>query len=433
METPDVKRTTSAGEIPNPGRTVASRRRFLFGTVGVTGAAILVACGGQAASPTAAPAPAQPIAPIVPTATAASAAAASTAPTATAAAAAAPAPTPLVFPTAAPGELLINGAGSSFDNPLFSKAFSEYNKANPKIKINYGSVGSGAGIQQFTKGTVDFGASDAPMTDQQITDSGGDAIHLPVTLGPAAVSYNLPGIAEGVKLTGVVLGDIFMGKITAWNDPAIVKLNPDVKLDNTPIAVVHRSDGSGTTDIFTSYLTSISPDWKTNVGFGSSVKWPVGIGGKGSEGVAGQVKQTPGGIGYFELAYAQANKLTSAAIDDGSGNYLLPGPDGASACAANVASKVPSDLRIRIAGCGGGVKGAYPISGFSWVILHKTQKDTEHGQALANLFWWMIHSGQSFAKDLNYAPLPDAIVKLGEEKLKGIVTADGKLALTVST
>jgi phosphate transport system substrate-binding protein len=421
LESSDVKRTTSAGATTSVARPQSTRRGFLFGAIGLAGAAILLAgCGGPAATPTDTPAPVQAIKPIVPTAAAAAAPAAA-------------APTAVPLLTAPAGVLLINGAGSSFDNPLFSKAFSEYGKANPKFQINYQSVGSGAGIQQFTKGTVDFGASDAPMTDQQISDAGGDAIHLPITLGPAAVAYNLPGIAEGVKLTGLVLGDIFLGKITAWNDPAIVKLNPDVKLDNTPIAVVHRSDGSGTTDIFTSYLTSISPDWKTKVGFGSSVNWPVGIGGKGSEGVAGQVKQTPGGIGYFELAYAKANNLTSAAIDDGSSNFLLPAADGASACAANVASTVPADLRIRIAGCGGGAKGAYPISGFSWVILHKNQKDPAHGQALANLFWWMIHDGQAFSAALSYVPLPAAIVKLGEEKLRGIVTSDGKPALTVAT
>ena len=303
MNSNDVKRITSESGTPGRRDGRSTRRGFIFGAIGLTGAAILVAgCGGQAAAPTAAPIAVATVAPqpIIPTATPA--------------AAAAPAATAVVLPTAAPGETLINGAGSSFDNPLFSKAFSEYNKANPKIKVNYQSVGSGAGIQQFTKGTVDFGATDAPMTDQQITDAGGDPIHLPVTLGPAAVAYNLPGVDEGLKLTGPVLADIFLGKITNWNDPAIAKLNSDKKLPDAPIAVVHRSDGSGTTDIFTSYLSSISPDWKSKVGLGTAVNWPVGIGGKGSEGVAGQVKQTPGGIGYFELAYAKSNTLTSAAI-----------------------------------------------------------------------------------------------------------------------
>jgi phosphate transport system substrate-binding protein len=371
----------------------------------LTGAAIaVVACGGQEA-----PVPVQ-----APTATAASAAApAGAAPTPTAAAAA---------PAANGSALLINGAGSSFDNPLFSKAFGEYTKAHPTVQINYQSVGSGAGIQQLTKGTVDFGATDAPMDDKQISDAGGDIVHIPVTLGAASIAYNLPNVAEGLKLTGAVLADIFLGKITAWNDPALMKLNPDAKLDNTPIAVVHRSDGSGTSDIFTTFLSQTSPDWKSKVGNGTSVNWPVGIGGKGSEGVAGQVKQTVGGIGYFELAYAKQNKLTSAAIDDGTGNFALPSSDGASTCAASVAS-YPADLRQRIAGCSG--KGVYPISGLSWIVLHKELKDSAKGAAMVDLLWWLVHDGQSFGKDLFYAPLADNLVKADEEKLRGI-TSGGK-------
>jgi phosphate transport system substrate-binding protein len=318
--------------------------------------------------------------------------------------------------------LLINGAGSSFDNPLFSKAFGEYAKAHPSVQINYQSVGSGAGIQQLTKGTVDFGATDAPMSDQQIKDAGGDIIHIPVTMGAVSIGYNLSGIAEGLKLNGSVLGDIYLGKITAWNDAAITKLNPDQKLDSTPVAVVHRSDGSGTSDIFTTYLSQSNADWKSKVGNGTAVNWPVGIGGKGSEGIAGQVKQTPGGIGYFELAYAKQNKLTSAAIDDGTGNFALPTTDGASACAASVSS-FPPDMRQRIAGCSG--KGAYPISGLSWIVLHKEQKDPTKGAAIVDLLWWLVHDGQGFAKDLFYAPLPDNLVKTNEGLLKGI-TSGGK-------
>lgn len=323
--------------------------------------------------------------------------------------------------------ILLNGAGSTFDNPLFSKAFSEYGKLHPNISVNYQSVGSGAGIQQLTQNTVDFGASDAPMTDKQITDAGGDVIHVPVTLGAVSVAYNLPGVEEGLKLTGNVLADIFLAKITAWNDPAIAKLNSDRKLPETPIAVVHRSDGSGTTDIFTTYLSAVSPDWKQKVGSGTSVNWPTGLGGKGSEGVSGQVKQTPGGIGYFELAYARQNSLTSAAIDNGSGTYLLPSSDGASACAAGAAAKMPADLRVRIAGCSG--NDAYSISGFSWVVLHQKQTDKARGEALVNLLWWLIHDGQSFAKDLYYAPLPAQVVKLNEEKLRS-VTYQGQTLLT---
>lgn len=400
----------------NPGdrgtRHLATRRGFLTGIIGMAGVAIAVAaCGGQ----TAPPATTVPVVPAAAAPTAAAPAAAA-APTATAA--------------SSGNALLLNGAGSSFDNPLFSKAFSEYGKLHPELKVNYQSVGSGAGIQQFTKATVDFGASDAPMTDQQIIDAGGDAIHLPVTLGPVAVAYNLPGVVEGVQLTGANIADIFLGKITTWNDPALLKNNAGKNLPSTPIAVVHRSDGSGTSDIFTSYLSSISPDWKSKVGFGSAPNWPTGIGGKGSEGVAGQVKQTPGGIGYFELAYAKTNNLTSAAIDDGTGKFLLPAADGASACAGAVAASMPADMRIRIAGCGGTAPGAYPISGFSWIVLHQKQGDATRGAALTNLLWWLIHDGQSFAKDLSYAPLPDAVVKKGEEKLRS-VTANGQPLLKV--
>ncbi len=409
------------------------RRRLLQGLLGMAGGAVVMtACGGASVVPTPtppAPSAATPTPASAATSTPAPQAGTTPAPTSPAAATPAAAATPTPAAATSGSSLLINGAGSSFDNPLFSKAFSEYSKLNPKVKVNYQSVGSGAGIQQFTKGTVDFGATDAPMSDQQIADAGGDVIHLPVTLGPVALAYNLPGVAEGIKLSGPVLADIYLGKLTVWNDPAIAKLNPEVKLPDTPIAVVHRSDGSGTTDIFTSYLSAISAEWKQKVGLGTSVNWPVGLGGKGSEGVAGAVKQTPGGIGYFELAYAKQNSLTSAAIDDGTGSFVLPSPDGTSLCAANAAGAMPADLRIRIAGCGGTAKGAYPISGMSWVVLHQKQKDAAMGTALANLLWWLIHDGQKFAKDLSYAPLPDPVVRKGEEKLRS-VTVDGKPALS---
>lgn len=376
------------------------RRRFLTATVSMVGTLVVVAaCGQSTASPTSAP-----------TAPATSAGATTHATSASG-------------QVAGGQQLLLNGAGSTFDYPLFSKAFSEYSKLHPNIKVNYQSVGSGAGIQQFAKGTVDFGATDAPMSDQQIKDAGGDVIHLPITLGAVSVAYNLPGVKEGLKLDGPALADIYLGKITSWNAPAIAKLNSGVTLPNSPIAVVHRSDGSGTTDIFTTYLSQVSADWKSKVGSGTAVKWPVGIGGKGSEGVAGQVTQTPGGIGYFELAYAKQNNLTSAAMSNGAGAFLLPSSAGASDCAAGAARNMPADLRVRIAGCTG--QNVYPISGFSWVILHRNQQDQAKGEAIFSLFSWLVTQGQSYAKDLYYAPLPDPVVKLDQEKLRS-ATYQGK-------
>jgi phosphate transport system substrate-binding protein len=405
----------------------ASRRAFLGWMAGAgAGAVALAACGGSVApSPTAAasaqtPTPAASVqtptpAPPHPT----------TVPPTTAAGASAPAAAPSPAGTETP--VLLTGAGSTFDYPLFSKTFAVYHDQHPAVQVNYQSVGSGAGIQQLTKGVVDFGASDAPMTDQQIQEAGGGIIHLPVTLGTVAISYNLPDVGDGLKLTGAVLAEIYLGTITRWNDRAIAALNPDRTLPDLPIAVVHRSDGSGTTDIFTTYLAAVSPTWKQRVGSGTAVSWPVGIGGKGSEGVAGQVRQTIGAVGYFELAYAMQNRLTSAAIADGAGTYLPPTSDGASACAAAAAASLPTDLRVRIAGCS--APGAYPIAGFSWVLLRQQQTDRTKGTALVNLLWWLIHEGQGYARDLFYAPLPAAVVRRGEEKLRS-VTWQGQPLLT---
>lgn len=404
-----------------------SRRAFLLAAPSAAVLAALAACGPSATTPsqlasssatpsggaTASPA-SSPASTAPSTATAATSTSSPTAPTAGTGVA-----SPATTGSIAGGQtILLNGAGSTFDYPLFSKVFAEFSKVYPNVSVNYQSVGSGAGIQQLTKGTVDFGASDAPMSDQQIQDAGGDVLHVPITLGAVAVAYNLDGISAGLKLTGSLLADMYLGKVTTWNDPAIVNLNPGAKLSNLPIAIVHRSDGSGTTDIFTTYLSTVSSDWKSAVGSGTAVSWPVGIGGKGSEGVSGQVKQTPGGLGYFELAYAKQNSLTSAAIDDGAGQFLLPSSDGASACAAGSAGTLPTDLRVRIAGCTGA--NVYPISGFSWVVLHKNQKDKGKGEALTDLLWWLVHQGQSFAPALYYAPLPNAVVARDEERLRGV-------------
>lgn len=323
--------------------------------------------------------------------------------------------------------ITLNGAGSSFDNPLFSKAFSEYTKINPGVRVNYQSVGSGAGIKQLTEKTVDFGASDAPMTDDQLKAAGGpDAvIHVPVTLGAVAITYNLPGLSAPLKLDGATLAAIFEGTITKWNDDAIKKLNDGVDLPGTDIAVVERSDGSGTTNIFTTYLASVSSDWKDKVGVGLSVKWPVGIGAKGSEGVAGQVGQLEGAITYVELSYAEQNKLATADVQNSAGSFVAPSAKGATACAAASASKLPTDLRVMIAGCTGSDAAIYPISGFSWVVLATNQTDPAKGAALVGLLDWLIHDGQQYGADLSYAPLPNAVVEQATARLQ-LVTANGQ-------
>lgn len=315
------------------------------------------------------------------------------------------------------------GAGSSFDNPLFSKQFSEYNKANG-LKINYQSVGSGAGIAQLTAKTVDFGASDAPMNGKQDSAVSGPVVHIPITAGAVAIAYNLPDVKDTLQFTPGVLANIFLGKITKWNDPAIAAINKDVKLPSTGIVVAHRSDGSGTTNIFTTYLAKVSDDWNKTVGKGSSVNWPKGLGGKGSEGVGGLVKQTPGAIGYIELAYAVQNNMPYARIQNKSGNYISPSIPAVSA-AANI--QIPADTKVSLTNTD--AADGYPISGFSWVILYKEQKygdrSADRAGRLVKLIEWMIHDGQQYSSALTYAPLSSAAVSAGDGVLK-TVTYDGK-------
>ncbi len=316
----------------------------------------------------------------------------------------------------------LTGAGSTFDSPLFSKLFDLYNQ-QCKVQVNYQSVGSGAGIEQLTKKTVQFGATDAPMTDDQLNAAGGDVLHIPVTIGAVPVGYNLPGVKSGVKLSGDVLAKIFLGQITKWSDPAIKALNAGTNLPDLDIAVVHRSDGSGTSFIFTSYLSAASPDWKSKVGAATSVEWPAGAGGKGSEGVAGLVKQTPGAIGYFELAYAVQNNITVASLQNQAGKFVDPTSDGASAAAASAITNLPPDLRATFVNAPG--DASYPIAGFSWVVINANQSDAKVAQSLVSLLWWVTHDGQKYAKDLSYAPLPEQVQKLDEAQLKK-VTAGGK-------
>ena len=313
--------------------------------------------------------------------------------------------------------LLINGAGATFPFPLYSKWFAEYNKLHPDLKFNYQSIGSGGGVKQITERTVDFGASDAPMNEEELKKAPG-LLHVPTVLGAVAIVYN--GAPEGVKLTSDAVADIFLGKITRWNDPKLQALNT-IKLPDVAITVAHRSDGSGTTAVFTDYLAKVSPTWKTSVGAGKSVKWPVGLGGKGNEGVTGTVKSTPGAVGYVELAYARQNKLTMAAIKNPDGNFVLPSIETTSEAAAGVT--MPPDFRVSITDAKG--KNAYPISSFTYVLIYKEQTDAARGKAIGQFLWWAIHDGQKMAGPLDYAPLPKAVVTRVEQELRGI-TVGGK-------
>ncbi|MDO8672311.1 MAG: phosphate ABC transporter substrate-binding protein PstS [Dehalococcoidia bacterium] len=319
--------------------------------------------------------------------------------------------------------LLINGAGATFPYPLYSKWFDEYTKVVPSVRINYQSIGSGGGIQQISQKTVDFGASDAPLTDDQLKAAPAAVLHIPTVIGAVVVTYNLPGAPSGLKLTPEALAGVYLGEITNWNDPRIVSQNSGAKLADQAIIVVHRSDGSGTTNIFTDYLSSVSPAWRSKVGKGTAVNWPVGLGAKGNEGVAGQVKQTPGAIGYVELAYASQNKLPYATLQNKDGNFVEPTIDSTTAAAAGAASTMPADLRVSMVNASG--KNAYPIAGYTYIILYTEQTDQAKGDAVVKFLWWATHEGQAFAKNLLYAPLPGEIVQKVEAKLKS-VTSSGK-------
>jgi phosphate transport system substrate-binding protein len=317
----------------------------------------------------------------------------------------------------------LTGAGSTFDYPLFSKVFSEYNKIGG-LKVNYQSIGSGGGILQLTNKTVDFGASDAPMNGKQDSAVSAPVIHIPVTAGAVVLSYNLPDVKDTLKLTPDVLAGMFLGTITKWNDPKIAAINKGVKLPSTTVLIAHRSDGSGTTNIFTTYLSKVSADWSSKVGKGSAVNWPAGLGGKGNEGVAGTVKQTPGAIGYIELAYAIQNNMPYAKLQNKAGNFITPSIASVTA-AANI--QIPADTKVSLTNTD--AADGYPISGFSWVLIYKEQKYNNRSQDRATkmlkLLSWMIHDGQQFSTPLNYAPLSPAAVSAGDAILKS-ATYDGK-------
>jgi len=313
----------------------------------------------------------------------------------------------------------LNGAGATFPYPLYSKWFDEYNKLTG-VQINYQSIGSGGGISQVTAGTVDFGASDGIMTDTQIaasTAAGGAILHIPMTSGAVVVIYNVPGIVlSGLKLTPDILADIYLKKITMWNDPRISSQNPGVGLPNTSIAVVHRSDGSGTTNIFTNYLSKVSPEWATKVGNANSVNWPGDIGGSGNAGVAGQVVQIPGAIGYVELAYALQNNIMYATMQNAKGNYIVPSLVSTTAAAQGVT--LPDDTKVMLTNSDN--PDAYPIVGFTWILAYANQTDKNKGQTLVNFLWWAIHDGQQFTEPLGYAKLSSLAVTRAENEILSI-------------
>lgn len=310
----------------------------------------------------------------------------------------------------------INGAGASFPAPIYTEMFQQL-AGDQGIQVNYQSIGSGGGREQFVQKTVDFGASDEPMKEDQEQEAGGNPLHIATVGGAVVAAYNLEGV-DKLNLTGEVLAGIFLGNITKWNDPAIAELNPDAQLPNAEIGVVHRSDGSGTTNIFTSYLSAASPAWKNGPGPGGEIDWPVGIGGKGNEGVAGQVQQTPNSIGYVGLEYAIANGISYANIGKGAGNSVEPSVD--TARAAIEAADIPNDLKVTISSTNPQGKGVYPITGLTWLLVRQQMDDLAQCKAVAETAWYVTHDGQKLAPDRNYVKIPDNVVSKDEEFIKSM-------------
>jgi phosphate transport system substrate-binding protein len=306
-------------------------------------------------------------------------------------------------------ELLINGAGATFPYPIYSKWFDVYAKENPGIKFNYQSIGSGGGIRMLSNRTVDVGASDAPLTDQQLADAPGKILHFPSVMGAVVIAYNLPGFTGTLRLTGPVIADIFAGKITKWDDDKIKALNPSVAIPSQDIVVCHRSDGSGTSYIFTDYLSKVSSAWASDPGKGTAVKWPIGLGGKGNEGVTALVQQTPGAIGYVELIYALNNKIPFAQLQNKSGNWVDASLAGVTAAAAASASNMPDDFRVSITDATG--PDVYPISSFTWLLVYQKQDKKDVGEQIKKFLSWALAEGQTYTADLKYAPLPAAVVQ----------------------
>jgi phosphate transport system substrate-binding protein len=312
---------------------------------------------------------------------------------------------------------MLNGAGATFPYPIYSKWFSEYEKQTG-ARINYSSIGSGGGIRQLLDGTVDFGASDAPMNEEQLAKSKVPVLHIPTVMGAVAITYNLPSVKEELKLSGDVIADIFLGKITKWSDERIQKLNPGVKFpENAYVMVAHRSDGSGTTAVFADYLSKVSPDWKAKVGTGTALKWPIGLGGKGNEGVTGLIKQTPGAIGYVELIYAESNNLPVARVRNKTGQFIAPSSKGVTAAAAGALESMPDDFRVSITDPAG--KDSYPISSFTYLLVYQQMKG-EKGKTLVKFLNWAITKGQPIAEAMRYAPLPSSLVPQVRKRIETI-------------
>jgi phosphate transport system substrate-binding protein len=326
----------------------------------------------------------------------------------------------LCLALAVPGfaQTTLNGAGATFPYPMYSKWFSKYHDAHPDIQFNYQSIGSGGGIRQVLAGTVDFGASDGPMSDEQLAQSKIKILHVPTVLGAVVPAYNVSGVSGEIKFTPEALAGIFLGRITNWNDKAIASANPGVNFPkDEPIVVIHRSDGSGTTFIFTDYLSKVSSDWQGQAGKGTSVKWPVGLGGKGNEGVAGMIRQMQGSIGYIELIYAVQNKITYGTVRNAAGEYVKASLDSVTAAAASVKS-MPADFRVSITNAPG--KDAYPISSFTWLLIPAQSKDAAKGKIIADFLNWMVDDGQKMTADLTYAPLPGSVATKVKDEIKQV-------------
>jgi phosphate transport system substrate-binding protein len=316
------------------------------------------------------------------------------------------------------GQVLITGAGATFPYPIYSKWFDEYRRKFPRLEINYQSIGSGGGIRQVTEGTVDFGASDMPMTDEQLTQARTKTLHFPTVLGANVAAYNIPDVKEELNFTPEALAGIFLGKITKWTDPQLRNANPGIKLPNSDIVVIHRSDGSGTTYVWVDYLAKVSPEWKSKVGVNTSVNWPVGLGGKGNEGVAGLIKQTPNSIGYVELVYAVQNHITYGKVRNLSGTFVKADLTSVTAAAAGASKQMPEDFRVSITNADG--KDAYPVSSFTWLLVPTKIEDPAKKKAITDFLQWMLTDGQNMVEALSYARLPQEVVAMEQKAIAKI-------------